>query len=110
MVQSLFEEKVSGNISDELFKRMTAKYEIEQRSLMRELEKLESEIDECERVKKNLKNWIKRIKDCLSIDTITRTIAFELIDRIEVSEEYDKNSEKYIDISIFYKFGLSKVS
>lgn len=110
MVQSLFEEKMSGTISDEMFKRMTAMYEVEQRNHLQDLEKLEYEVDECNRTTKNFTDWIERIKACISIETLTRTIAFELIDKIEISEEYDINSEKYIDVSIFYKFGLNRKS
>jgi hypothetical protein len=113
LVQSLYEQKIKGlasEMSDAMFRRMVNNYETEQRQLMADLEQLESEVDECKRVDKNLMDWIKRIRKCISIDAVTRAIAVELIDRIEVSEEYDKDGEKYLDVSIFYKFGLSKTS
>ena len=50
--------------------------------------------------------WIKRIKECLTLDLITRTIAVELIERIEISEVYDKDGKMFLDMNIFYKFGL----
>jgi hypothetical protein len=37
---------------------------------------------------------------------LTRAIVVELIDRIEVSETYDMNGEKFLDINISYKFSL----
>ena len=48
---------------------------------------------------------IVRVKECLSIDALDRAIVMELIDRIEVSETYDADGVKNIDISINYKFG-----
>ena len=74
------------------------------------LEQLQSELDECKRVDKNLTDWIQRVRDCLTIDTITRAIAVELIERIEVSEKYEDGGEQYVNVSIFYKFGIQKVS
>ena len=106
LVQSLFEEKQSGNVSGEMFKRMTAKYEDEQRKLVADVEQMETELDECKRVQQDLSGWIARIKECLTIDTLTRAIAVEMIERIEVSETYNVGGEKTLDLEIFYKFGL----
>ena len=112
LVQVLFEQKVSGevDVSDSMFKRMVSKYENEQFNLTSDLEQLENEVNECKRIDKNLTGWIKRIKNCLSIDSVTRAIAVELIDCIEVSEKYEDCGEVYIDVSIFYKFGMQKNS
>ena len=106
LLQSLFEEKVGGNVSAETFRRMAAKYEDEQRQLQDEVIQLENELEESKRVEQDLTGWIKRIKECLTIDSITRAIAVELIDRIEVGETYDEAGEKNLDLEIFYKFGL----
>ncbi len=107
LLQSLFEEKLSGNVTDAMFKRMATKYEDEQTKLITDVEQMESELDECQRVQQDLTGWIERIKECLSVDVITRAIAVELINRIEVSETYDTNGEKTLDLEIFYKFGLN---
>jgi len=105
LLQSVFEEKLSGNISEVIFKRMAKKYEDEQTKLITDLEQLESEFYECQKVEKDLTGWIKRIKECISIDSLTRAIVVELIEKIEVSEVYDKDGEKNLDINISYKFG-----
>ena len=110
LLQSLFEEKVSGNVTEAIFKRMAAKYEDEQIKLIADAEQMEDELDECQRVQQDLTGWIARIKECLTIDALTRTIAVELISRIEVSEAYDADGEKYLDLEIFYRFGLKKSS
>lgn len=54
----------------------------------------------------DLTDWVNRVKECLTIDSLTRVIVVELIDRIEVSETYDMNGEKFLDINISYKFSL----
>ena len=65
-------------------------------------------MDECKRVERDLSGWINRVKECLTIDGLTRAIVVELIDRIEVSEIYSVDGEKNLDVSVVYKFGLSK--
>lgn len=106
LLQSLFEEKLNGNVTDAMFKRMATKYEDEQAKLIDEVKQMELELDECKRVQQDLTGWITRIKECLSVDTLTRAVAVELISRIEVSETYDTDGEKTLDLEIFYKFGI----
>jgi len=105
ILQNLYEDKLSGEITADIFKRMSQKYRDEQTKLIAETEQLERELDEGKRVQRDMSGLVERIKECLTIDSLTRAIVVDLIDRIEVSETYDVNGEKNIDISIDYKFG-----
>jgi DNA invertase Pin-like site-specific DNA recombinase len=122
ILQNLYEDKISGEITSELFKRMSGKFGEEQTHLIQEIEKLQIELEEANNTNNDLSGWIARIKKCLEINTLTRAIAVELIDRIEVSEIYSiedatnctkdgiindsKSGTKNLDISISFKFGL----
>ena len=66
---------------------------------------LEAELIQCKSVQRDMAALIERVKECLTIDALDRAIVMELIDRIEVSESYDVDGVKNIDISINYKFG-----
>jgi len=105
ILMNLYEDKRSGEVTADIFKRMSLKYGEEQAKLSAEVEQLEAELVECRRVEKDLSGWIRRIKECITIDGLTRAIVVELIDRIDVSEVYDNDGEKNLDISISYKFG-----
>jgi hypothetical protein len=48
---------------------------------------------------------VKRVKECLTIDTLTRAVVVDLIDKITVSETYSVDGERNVDIDIVYKFG-----
>jgi len=85
---------------------MSLKYRQEQTQLISEVEQLEAELIECQHVEKDLTGRINQVKECLIIDSLTRAIVVELIDRIEVSEVYDVYGEKNLDITINYRFGL----
>jgi chaperonin cofactor prefoldin len=104
LLQNLYEDKVAGDIPADVFKRMSKTYAEEQAQLVADVELLKNEIDECKRLEKDMTGWINRIKECLAINNLTRAIVVELIDRIEVSEVYDVNGEKCLDINISYKF------
>ncbi|MCL2565343.1 MAG: recombinase family protein, partial [Defluviitaleaceae bacterium] len=106
LLQNMYEDKIAGEITADIFKRMSQKYREEQTRLIDEVEQLEAELAECQRVEKDLTRWITRVKECLTIDSLTRAIVVELIDRIEVSEVYDVDGEKNLDIAINYRFGL----
>lgn len=104
LFMNLIEEKAFGNISDLILKRMSKRYEEEQTRLITEVKLLETELDECKQTSQDMTGWMERIKECLAIDSLTRAIVVELIDRIEVLETYEVNGEKTLDINIFYKF------
>lgn len=104
LLQNLYEDKISGEVTAELFKRMSQKYSTEQERLIADIGELETELSEYQRVEQDLTDWVKRVKECLTIDSLTRAVVVELIDRVVVSEIYDRNGEKFIDINIAYKF------
>jgi len=106
LLQNMYEDKVAGDITADVFRRMSQKYSEEQAQLIVEVEQLETKFAECHRVDSNLTGWTKRIKECLTIDSLTRAIVVELIDRIDVSEVYNADGEKNLDIAISYRFGL----
>ena len=110
LLQNLYEDKVAGEITIDIFKRMSAKYREEQTRLIADVEQIEKELEECKRVEKDLTGWITRIKNCLTIDCLTRAIVVELIDRVEVSEVYSVDGEKNLDIAISYRFGFPTTS
>ena len=42
---------------------------------------------------------------CITIDSLTRAIVVELVENVVVSQIYEADGEKNLDISISYKFG-----
>ncbi len=104
LIQSLFEEKVSGIVPENIFKRMAKKYDDEQTRIFKELEELQKNLSACRETDKDISSWIAKIKKCLSLETLSREIVLELIERIEVSEVYERDGGEQQDINITYKF------
>jgi len=107
LLASLFEKMLKEDTLDTVYKRMMKNYEDEQIKLLADIDQMESELEECQRVQHDLTAWIKRIKDCISIDSLTRQIVVELIERIEVSEAYTVDGQANIDLTITYRFGTT---
>jgi hypothetical protein len=110
IVGKLYEDKLSGEITADIFKHLSAKFMEEHSKYSADIEQMESEYAECQRTEQDMGNWIQRVKDCLSIDAVTRTIAVELIDHIDVALSVADDGETYMDLEIFYKFGLTNTA
>jgi DNA invertase Pin-like site-specific DNA recombinase len=103
-IQALYEDRVNGDITIEQFKQMTSGYEQERFDLTRLLEALESEHNQKKLTADDLGDWVDNVRNCLAVETLTRSIVVELIDRITVSE----TDNKEYDISIQWKFRVKK--
>ena len=104
LAQSLFEEKISGTVPENIFKRMAKKYDDEQLTLANEIETLKNELADLKRSGNDITAWISKIRQCLSIETLNRELVVELIDSIEISDVYEIDGQPQQDISITYRF------
>ena len=104
LVQSLFEDKVSGTVPENIFKRMAKKYDDEQITLANEIETLKNELADTKQNESDVSAWVSKIKRCMSIETLTRELVVELIDTIEISDVYEIDGQPQQDINITYRF------
>lgn len=104
LLQNLYEDKVSGEITPTMFNQMATKYSLEQSELITDVNTYEKELLLFEKEDENLTVWTQKIKECVQITNLTRSIVFELVDSIVVSQAVDSNSKKALHISISYKF------
>ena len=100
----LFEEKQRGNITAAVFKKLMSDYEAEQEKIQTQTDALSKELSTLEKNLQEIPKWTDAMKKYTSIQTLTRNIVLELIDSIEVSEQYIKDGSKQQDIIINYKF------
>ena len=86
LIQAAFEEKISGNITDVIFRCISQKYEKEYEEQQKKLSHLEMEYESCRSAKNDVSNWLKKIKLCCETDVLSRDLLVSLIDHIDVSE------------------------
>ena len=102
LFKHLYEDKVTGKLSDERFIKMSRDYELEQENLKSMAEVLREEIKQQEKQKTNVKAFISVVKKYTDMQELDASILREFIDRIEVSHT-DKKS-KTREITIVYNF------
>ena len=114
LFQHIYEDNVSGKLSDERFVKLSQGYEAEQKDLQSEIEALRMELSQEEQQSVNVKSFLSTVKKYTEIPELTSEIVHEFIDRIIVHEA-DKSSGKRIqEIEIIYNhigvFDRSKVN
>lgn len=114
LFQRVYEDNVSGKLSDERFVKLSQGYEAEQKDLQSEIEALRMELSQEEQQSVNVKSFLSTVKKYTEIPELTSEIVHEFIDRIIVHEA-DKSSGKRIqEIEIIYNhigvFDRSKVN
>ena len=102
LFKHLYEDNVTGKLSDERFIKMSRDYELEKENLKSMAEVLREEIKQQEKQKTNVKAFISVVKKYTDMQELDASILREFIDRIEVSHT-DKKS-KTREITIVYNF------
>lgn len=100
----MYEDNVTGRITDERFDFLINEYEKEQTEVKQKIESAERSIQDLENSKVDLTAWIELIQKYTHIDKLDRTILGELIDKITVGETKTIDNKKTVDITIYYKF------
>ena len=110
LIERIYEDNVLGKISDERFARMSANYETEQKSLIKEVAETEKLITDSELNKVDLKIFLREIRKCTDIKELTPIIVNTLIKRIEIHnpEIIDGQKKVKVDIS-FTAVGLISI-
>ena len=89
LFKHLYEDNVTGKLSDERFIKMSHDYELEQSNLKAMAEVLREEIKQQEKQKTNVKAFISAVKKYTDMQQLDAAMLREFIDRIEVSHNHD---------------------
>ena len=102
IIKRLYEDNISGKLSDERFIKLSHDYELEQMNLTNIVETLRQEIRKQEQQKVNVKQFIAVVRKYTDMQQLTASVLREFIDHIEVSQT-DKQT-KTRKIKIVYNF------
>ncbi len=95
LFQRVYEDNVSGKVSDERFSKLSRAYEDEQRTLTARVKVLQAELDSAQEKAVNLDRFISLVHENLSVKELTPKLVNEFIERIIISAP-DKSSGKRI--------------
>ncbi len=101
----LYEDSVTGRISDERFTELSADYEQEQRELKDRAAALQEELSKSQAATVNAEKFMGIVRKHLAFEELTPTLLREMIEKIVVHEcSYDENGTRRQDIEIYYSF------
>ena len=103
LIQSVYEDKVSGKIPEEICISLMEKYLEEKKTLSARVSESETILTENEKNTADVDEFIRRLKKYASAEELTREMCIELIERITIGKVVkDKTAER--EIHIYYKF------
>lgn len=104
IIQRLYEDSITGKLTDERFVKMSATYEQEQKDLKTSVAELQVSVDACEQHKVNAKAFLKLVRSYTQPEELTPEILHMFVDKVVVHSAYRENSLRYQQIDIFYNF------
>lgn len=102
LIQRLYEDNVSGKISDERYATLSISYEEEQKQIKAEIPKLESFLSSETDKSENLQKFINKVKQITELKELTPELIHEFIDKIVVYASRYLNSKRVQVIDIYY--------
>jgi hypothetical protein len=102
IIKHLYEDNISGKLTDERFVKLSRDYEQEQDSLKTVIEVTRKELKEQEKSKTNVKSFIAVAKKYTDIKELDATVLRSFIHKIHISEK-DKDT-KTQNVQIEYNF------
>lgn len=102
LFQRIYEDNVSGKLTDERFAIMSASYEAEQKSLREAVAMLRNEIEAQDDKTANVLSFAEKVKRYTEIKELTPAIVNELIDYIMVSKKQVIDGKTVYPIDIYY--------
>ncbi len=103
LFKRLYEDMVSGRISNERFDMLSADYEQEQKQIKEEIVRLQNLIDEGEQERYDLNQFLKNVRKYTDPETLTAEMINELIDKIIVHAPDKSSGHRKQKIEIYYK-------
>ena len=99
----IYEDNISGKLTDERFRSLSFNYDKEQKELKAKIEQLSKEINNTEKKTTDLTQFISNVKKYTEITKLTPEILNELIEKILVHQAEKVNGKKIQEIDIYYR-------
>ncbi|MGN0552238.1 MAG: DUF4368 domain-containing protein [Oscillospiraceae bacterium] len=107
----LYEDNVSGKISDERFEMLSKKYETEQQEIRKTLSELTAFIESKEQKIADVTQFLSIVRKYTNITELTPEIMHEFVEKIVVHAPDKSSGHRKQQIDIYYRFsiGISSV-
>ena len=104
IIQSLYEDKVAGKLSEERYMKMSDSYEAEQKELTEKVKTLKAEIEKAKTQYDNIKRFMIIVKKYSDFDDLTPEILRAFVDKVIIHEKVKVDGHYVHTIEIIYNF------
>lgn len=104
IIQSLYEDKVAGKISEERYIKMSDNYEVEQKTLTERLNFLKAEIEKAKTQYDNIQRFLAIVKKYSDFNELTPEILRAFVDKVIIHEKVKVDGRYVHTIEIIYNF------
>jgi hypothetical protein len=98
IIKRLYEDNISGKLTDERFIKLSGDYEREQGELKANVKALSRDLKSHEQKKGNVQNFIAAAKKYTDLQELDATVLHEFIDRIIIAEADKETKTRHIEI------------
>ena len=99
----IYEDNVSGKISDDRFRNLSFNYDKEQQELKIRIEQLSKDIENTEKKDTDITQFISNVNKYTEITKLSPEILNELIEKIIIHQQEKINGKKVQEIDIYYR-------
>ena len=99
----IYEDNVSGKITDDRFRRLSFNYDKEQQELKIKIEQLSKDIENTEKKDTDITKFISNVKKYTELTKLSPEILNELVEKIIIHQKEKVNGKKVQEIDIYYR-------
>ena len=104
LYERLYEDNVSGKVTDEWFLQLSHKYEVERMELKEKISETRQRLASLNTMQQNKDHFLTAVRKFMEMETLTPPLLRELIDHIDVYETQGTGKHRTQRITIFYRF------
>lgn len=104
IIKRLYEDNITGKLTDERFAKMTADYEQEQASLKENTERLRQTVEQAEQQSINMDSFLKIVRKYTVPDKLFPELLHAFVEKIVVHEADKSSGHRTQQIDIYYNF------
>ena len=102
IIQRLYEDNLEGRISDERYARMSASYEMEQRSLEARVAELRTLLADAQDKQVNIDRFLTLVRKYTDIQELTSEVLHEFVEKVFVYQTQRIDGQKVQRLQIIY--------
>ncbi|EOH73441.1 recombinase family protein [Enterococcus malodoratus] len=104
IIQNLYEDKLSGELTNVRFSKLSKDYETEQTKLTQQIQELQQIVSKQDDQSVNIERFLRQVRKYTDMTELTPEIVNTLINRIIIHTPVGRGKQRQIKIEIHYNF------